>query len=157
MTGTFAAIAGTSYTKAGMPSSGSIAPFALQASVSRNVIELRRVLGSATRPLSLADLARLLNQRGAGRSRSASLVQRWERGESEPDIESIRLMADLAGVSFENFALGTLHGPRRPRAYKGPEKPMSEALKDMGLRADGTPDTTPAPTTTDRRRRAKGA
>lgn len=78
--------------------------FRLQGTVNANVAELRRYLGSAVRELPLSGLAALLNQRD-GRKRSASSIQRWEEG-AEPDYASTKLMADLAGVSFEEFALG---------------------------------------------------
>jgi hypothetical protein len=73
--------------------------------VNENVVELRRYLGSAVRELSLAGLARVLNERDS-RQRSASAIQRWEDG-AEPDLGSIAIMSELAGVTFEEFALGT--------------------------------------------------
>jgi hypothetical protein len=80
------------------------AAFDLRADVHLNVKALREYLGSAERELSLGGLARLLNE-ADGRSRSASTIQRWEEG-AEPDYGSTRLMAEMAGVSFEAFALG---------------------------------------------------
>lgn len=87
------------------------AHFALRASVHENVAELRRVLGSVEKPLPLGGLARVLND-ADGRSRNASTIQRWEEG-AEPDLGSIRLMASLAGVTFEEFALGGQRTPVR--------------------------------------------
>lgn len=90
-----------------------------------NVAALRIFLGSAERPLSLSGLARTLN-RADGRARSASTVQRWEEG-AEPDLSSIRIMAQLAGVSFEAFALGT--GEPRPLPAAAFEPMDAKALE----------------------------
>jgi transcriptional regulator with XRE-family HTH domain len=78
--------------------------FELKRDVHANIAELRRHLGSVQRELSLEGLAQLLNERDGGQ-RNASTIQRWERT-TEPDLASIKLMADLAGVAFEEFALG---------------------------------------------------
>jgi hypothetical protein len=86
-------------------SRGAVRPaFELQATVHRNVEELRRYLGSATRPLSFAALAEILNEKDE-RRRSRSSVKRWEDG-AEPDYASAKLMAQFAGVTFEEFCLG---------------------------------------------------
>jgi len=88
--------------------------FTLQESVTKNVAELCRVLGSIDKPLSYRRLAARLNEADGGK-RSASSIQRWLVG-AEPDIQSIRIMAQIAGVSFEAFALGDpAKQKRRPR------------------------------------------
>lgn len=79
--------------------------FVLGRNVHENVRQLRVALGSITRPLGVIDLARVLSDRHPERSISMSTVQRWEAG-TEPDLLSIRVMADLAGVTFEQFAFG---------------------------------------------------
>jgi len=89
--------------------------FELQGDVHGNVRALREFLGSAERELSLGGLARVLNQVD-GRQRSASTIQRWEEG-AEPDYDSAKLMADMAGISFEEFALGPAKPhPKVPRS-----------------------------------------
>lgn len=84
----------------------SLADFTLRATVHENIVELRRALGSVTRPLSRADLAKVLNDQDPARQRNYSTIERWENAGIEPDYRSTKLMADLAGVSFEDFALG---------------------------------------------------
>lgn len=71
------------------------------------VFALRQALGSVRRPLSMGDMAALLTKK-LKRSPpfSASTIQRWETGIHEPDIETLRVLAELAGVSFESFVLG---------------------------------------------------
>lgn len=73
--------------------------FVLGSDVHENIRALRHALGSVARPLSFAALAELI---GVG----ATSVQRWEKDGAEPDYESTRRMAELAEVSFEQFALG---------------------------------------------------
>jgi transcriptional regulator with XRE-family HTH domain len=80
----------------------------VQPSVHANIAELRRFLGSRTRALSYSDLAELLNARDTSRRRNASTVQRWEKSGVEPDLNSIAAMAELAGVTFQEFALGAV-------------------------------------------------
>lgn len=79
--------------------------FRLRENVFENVLELRHALGSATRALSRDDLASMIAERHRARAPNGSSVQRWEEGR-EPDYESARIMADLAGVSFEDFCFG---------------------------------------------------
>jgi hypothetical protein len=79
--------------------------FTLGGNVTDNVRALRVALGSVSKELSMADLAALINQRHKDRQMSATTVMRWEGG-VEPDIESIAIMAQLAGVTFEQFARG---------------------------------------------------
>lgn len=80
--------------------------FELGENVTENVIALRKALGSVAKPLSYADFAKLLVREGHPRKTlNASTVYDWTRG-AEPDIASIRVMADIAGVPFELFALG---------------------------------------------------
>jgi hypothetical protein len=100
--GTHRPVNGTHYTASG--TSVSRGKFELQADVHKNVYELRVFLGVDEGELSLARLAARLNARD-GRRRSASTIQRWEEG-AEPDYESTKLMAEMAGVRFEQFALG---------------------------------------------------
>lgn len=116
-------------------------PFELGKDVHANVAALLKALGSVTRPLSYRDLAALLNQRDNARpaedrrelpprQRNVATIQRWLEG-IEPDLLSLRIMADLAGVPFEAFALGTGRAPRpgahgtpapRPTAERRPKK-----------------------------------
>jgi transcriptional regulator with XRE-family HTH domain len=82
--------------------------FVLGPDVHANVHALRVALGSITRELSTAELAKMIADRHpGGRAVSSTVIQRWEKGGVEPDIHSIRLMAELAGVAYEQFALGT--------------------------------------------------
>lgn len=83
-----------------------MADFRLRESVHANIAELRRALGSVTRPLSRADLAKVLNDQDPARQRNYSTIERWENAGVEPDFRSTKIMADMAGVSFEDFALG---------------------------------------------------
>lgn len=100
--------------------------FELKANVHENVEELRRVLGSVTRPISRADLATLLNQRDPSRQRNATTVRRWELERVEPDYDSVGIMADLAGVGFESFARGARAAAGlatgAPTPYHGPKE-----------------------------------
>lgn len=80
--------------------------FLLGEDVHANVAQLLEALGSVKRALSYGDLAELLNERDQSRKRYPSTVQKWIEG-VVPDLRSIKLMAELAGVSFEEFALGT--------------------------------------------------
>lgn len=79
--------------------------FVLGANVSENVFALRVAAGSVMSPLSTAKMAALVGARHATRKVTPTLIQRWEEG-VEPDYESLRILAELAGVSFEAFALG---------------------------------------------------
>jgi transcriptional regulator with XRE-family HTH domain len=82
-------------------------PFRIGKDVAANIRELRRVLGSRTRELSRDDLAALLNERlSEADAVSGSGIRWWEQREGEPGIRVIAIMAELAGVSFEAFALG---------------------------------------------------
>lgn len=79
--------------------------FALGPSVHDNVKALRKALGSVVDELSQAKLAALVQSAHPERKVSASQVQRWE-ADVEPDYLSVVIMARLAGVTFEEFALG---------------------------------------------------
>jgi transcriptional regulator with XRE-family HTH domain len=78
--------------------------------IPQSVAALRARLGSAVRPLSFADLARLISADHPG-TVSTTTVYRWELGSREPDLHSLRIMADLAGVSMEAFAFGASASP----------------------------------------------
>lgn len=94
--------------------------FSVGRSVGENVRNLRVALGSIVRELSRQALADTIaavhpDKRKVG----DSLVERWESGASEPDLHSLRIMAQLAGVTMEQFAFGapeidggTAHVPR---------------------------------------------
>lgn len=83
--------------------------FDLGGNVTENVVALRKALGSVAKPLSFADFAALLVQHGHPRKTlNASTVYDWTKG-AEPDIASILIMSQLAGVSFEHFALGRVY------------------------------------------------
>lgn len=85
----------------------SMEPFRIGKDVAANIRELRRVLGSRTRELSRDDLAALLNERLAPRDAvTGSGLRWWETRQGEPGVRVIAVMADLAGVAFEAFALG---------------------------------------------------
>lgn len=72
-----------------------------------NIEQLRVALGSATRPLSRRDLALMLSERHPEKRQiSESAVRWWGQRKGEPDVLTIDVMAELAGVSFEQFALG---------------------------------------------------
>ncbi len=80
--------------------------FTIGENVSANVQELRRFLGSISKPLSFDDLATIVAEKHpTRRTLNGTTVMRWADG-TEPDIASIAIMANLAGVSFEEFALG---------------------------------------------------
>jgi hypothetical protein len=85
--------------------------FVPQATVHDNVKELRGYLGAhdhrggrmALMPRD--DLAALIVAEHPSRRLNGSSIQRWEEG-TEPDLQSISIMAKLAGCTFEEFALG---------------------------------------------------
>lgn len=106
-----------------MPPNAATKPFELKSNVGENVAELRRVLGSVKRPLSRDDFAELLNQRDPARARAYATIERWENSGVEPDYQSARIMADLAGVTFEEFALGV----KKSRARGTPVDERGEA------------------------------
>jgi hypothetical protein len=101
--------------------------FELQSDVASNVFALRRALGSVTKELSRADLARLIGERHPGRTPNATTVERWEKKRVEPDYHSTRIMAELAGVAFELFALG--NAPSADRAAL--ERAVSTSTDEM--------------------------
>jgi hypothetical protein len=80
--------------------------FELGRDVHENVRNLRRALGSVAAELSAARLAGLVGSAHPTRRVSPSQVQRWEV-DVEPDYLSTIIMAHYAGVSFEQFALGS--------------------------------------------------
>lgn len=74
--------------------------------VAANVKALRAFLGSVERELSLSGLAKQINARHPHRRKlNSTTIARWEDG-GVPDFESLRIMATLAGVTFELFTLG---------------------------------------------------
>lgn len=84
-----------------------VANFRLTQTVSGNVRALRVALGSVVRELSREALAEIVSERHPDkRPLNTTTVARWEAGESEPDLHSLRIMAELAGVSMEQFAFG---------------------------------------------------
>jgi hypothetical protein len=100
--------------------------FQLQATLRENVVELRRVLGSIERPLSLRSLAEQISRRHRTKRIDFKTVERWVREVDpvEPDVGSIAVMAELAGVTFADFALGARSATERdagPVARPGPD------------------------------------
>lgn len=98
----------------------------LGANVHENISALREALGSVERPLSFAALARRV---GVG----STSIQRWEKDGAEPDIHSIRRMAELAGVTYEEFALGDPAKRADPFASDDmgvPESPSTRAYTE---------------------------
>jgi hypothetical protein len=79
--------------------------FTLAENVTANVQALRTALGSVAKPLSWADFARALIENGGRETLNASTAHGWGQG-AEPDLQSIAIMARMAGVTFEEFALG---------------------------------------------------
>lgn len=122
-----------------------MSPFQLKATVHENVLELRVALGSATRKLSRDDLAQLIAKKHSTRGPNGTSVQRWEEG-GEPDYESARIMAELAGVTFEEFALGRA-GLSRQQVPVGPAEERQEPEERM------IPDPRVKPTLARRKRR----
>lgn len=111
--------------------------FALAQTVSGNVRALRLALGSAVRPLSLNDLAGMISDlHPARRSLNGTTVGRWEAGDSEPDLASLHIMANLAGVSMEQFA-----------AVSAQTAPVADGgtVHHKGVQIDLTKPLTPAP------------
>lgn len=142
-TGTTRAVSGinhtddaTIYTDFGMTQGGAVRRpvFELQANVFANVRALREALGSVAKELSLADFAEAINQAHAGRQLNSTTIARWESG-VEPDLESIAIMAKLAGVTFEQFALGDPSKKAVPRAPKSKFKRVTSADAEKRKRA----------------------
>lgn len=79
--------------------------FVLGSNVTENVRALRKALGSVSSELSFAKFAAELVKQGARATLNATTVYDWTKG-AEPDLVSIRVMATIAGCSFEDFALG---------------------------------------------------
>ena len=78
--------------------------FRLGQTVGENVEALRKALGSVTKELSRDDLAALVSERHPGnRTLNASTIRRWEKGETEPDLASLGILAELAGVPIDQF------------------------------------------------------
>ena len=69
--------------------------------IANNISELRRAF-----PLTQAELAEKLNY-------SDKAVSKWERGESIPDIEVLKQIADLFGVSVD-YLLSETHDKSEP-------------------------------------------
>lgn len=80
--------------------------FRLGADLAQNIEALRVALGSATRRLSRDDLAEMISERLPHVTVSGSAIRWWESRKGEPGVRVIAVMAELAGVSFERFALG---------------------------------------------------
>lgn len=82
--------------------------FQLRGSVRENVMELMRVMGTVEGALSLRGFARQISARHPIKKIDYKTVERWTRAIEpiEPDLVSIVVMASMAGVSFEDFALG---------------------------------------------------
>jgi hypothetical protein len=82
--------------------------FRLQDTVRENVLELMRALGAIERPLSLRGLAAQIARRHPTKRIDFKAVARWVRDVDpvEPDIVSLAIMSQLAGVDFMHFALG---------------------------------------------------
>lgn len=117
--------------------------FRLQATLRENVAELMRVLGTVENPLSLRGLARQIDQRHPEKTIDYKMVERWVREDDpiEPDMISIAIMAGLAGVRFEFFALGRRHlvtdlatGETRIEEVDQPE-PLIDPKRDRKLTA----------------------
>lgn len=121
--------------------------FAIQGSVHDNVRELRGYLGShnhrgeRTVVMPRDDLAALIAARHPDRKPNGSTVQRWEEG-TDPDITSIAIMAGLAGVPFEKFALGKdatwtdiAGSPEASIQETGRTAPVAQGFKKMSSKA----------------------
>src|SRR5690348_7375286 len=81
-------------------------PKSLMAWDGRRIVALRGKLGSLTRPLSRADLVRVVNaQLPEEEWISESGVQRYE-AKTPPPYAAARVMAALAGLSMDEFMLG---------------------------------------------------
>lgn len=127
-------------------------PFVLQGDVHANIAELRRALGSALRPLSYGDLARMVNERKPPKPLNSTKLQRWEKEGVEPDYHAARLMAQLAGVTYEAFTLGARYAASgQPQSYQGPGKgkTLDEVEAELGFTKPAA-EPVPAP----RRRKA---
>lgn len=85
------------------------------------IFRLRQHLGTTRKPLPLQALADRLTamatERGLGLRYNSTTLQRWEVGQGEPDRETLRTMAQLAGVPVYEFAYGE---PERPVADDPP-------------------------------------
>jgi transcriptional regulator with XRE-family HTH domain len=87
--------------------------FRLADTIGLNIVALRHALGSVRRELSRDGLAELLSEGHPTRRLGGSTIARWERGDTEPDLHSLRVMAALAGVTPGQFAYGP-GGDRMP-------------------------------------------
>lgn len=101
--------------------------FVLGADVHENVAALRVALGSISRPLSFAGLAEIV---GVG----ATSIQRWEKDGAEPDIRSMRRMAELAGVTFEQFAVGNGTAPSIQLPDPAKDRKLTEQEEERAVR-----------------------
>lgn len=79
--------------------------FELQDTLAANVRELRRALGSISKPLSLRDFAKAIEGQHPTRKIDFKMIERWEEG-TEPDTVSTAIMANMAGVDVMSFVLG---------------------------------------------------
>jgi transcriptional regulator with XRE-family HTH domain len=79
------------------------------------IFRLRQHLGSTRKPLALAALAERLNTlavAAGGEPRYyAATLQRWEVGPAEPDLGTLRFLAQLAGIPVYDFAYGEPEPP----------------------------------------------
>lgn len=105
--------------------------FQLGKDIHENVRALRVALGSVTKELSRDDLAKLIrDEHPEGRTLNGTTVQRWE-ADVDPDLQSLRIMAKLAGVSFEQFALGVTADDALPTS-----NPQGEGEKNRRAGSD---------------------
>jgi transcriptional regulator with XRE-family HTH domain len=114
-------------TTAGQPYSYREMPaFRLGRNVRENIKALRAAMGSATRELSRADLAKLITDELPTRPVSDSTIRWWERGKGQPEYHVAAVMARFAGVSFEQFCLGT----GESEADEAPNPALDRGLTD---------------------------
>lgn len=95
--------------------------FRLRSSLAENIAALREALGSAKRALSRDDLAEMIRDVDASLDVTGSGIRWWEQRRGEPGVRVIQVMAQLAGVPFERFALGA--DAASATAYDEPELP----------------------------------
>lgn len=105
------------------------------------IYAIRERLGSVTRPLSLRDAAKLLSERLPTDKRVASsTLERWEKGlGGEPPIAVLEVMAELAGISFEEFATGRPPNNGEAAIVPGPppHNPSGSAVEGERRRSTG--------------------
>lgn len=104
------------------------------------IFELRVALGSAVKPLSRLYLMRMLNERLPEKDQiSEPSIRRWEVENVEPPYAASAVMADLAGMTFEEFALGIPPEPSseegNPPVHHAPPHPPNARAGDGELRS----------------------